>query len=90
MGTELNIPVYRTAFPILCLKKSITKRACKFGSWIASFIGMDFDKMKALMEARREESSAQRKSQVEEFPKPDSVSDWTYLGYDAAEERIAA
>lgn len=69
---------------------SITKRACKFGPWIAVLIGMDFEKMKALMETSREESAAQRKPQVEEFPKPDSVSDWTYLGYDAAEERIAA
>ncbi len=46
--------------------------------------------MKALMETRREESSAQRKPQVKEFPKPDSGPEWTYLGYDAAKERIAA
>jgi hypothetical protein len=51
---------------------------------------MDFEKMKALMEASREESAAQRKPRVEEFPKPDSGSDWTYLGYDTAKERIAA
>jgi hypothetical protein len=51
---------------------------------------MDFEKMKALMEASREESAAQRMPQVKEFPKPDSGSDWTYLGYDAAKERIAA
>ena len=82
-GTELNIPV-------LCLKKSITKRACKFGPWIAPLICMDFEKMKALMEASREESAAQRKPQVEEFPKPDSGPDWIYLGYGTAKERIAA
>ena len=46
--------------------------------------------MKALMEASREESAAQRKPQVKEFPKPDSGPDLTYLGYDTAEERIAA
>ena len=46
--------------------------------------------MKALMETSREESAAQRKPQVEEFPKPDSESDWTYLGDDAAKERFAA
>jgi hypothetical protein len=51
---------------------------------------MDFDKMKALMEASREESAAQRKPRVEEFPKPDSGPDWIYLGYDTAKERIAA
>ena len=51
---------------------------------------MDYEKMKALMETSREEWAAQRKPQVEEFPKPDSVPDWTYLGYDAAKERTAA
>jgi hypothetical protein len=51
---------------------------------------VDFEKMTALMEASRKESAAQRKPQVEEFPKPDSGLDWTYLGYDAAKERIAA
>ena len=76
--------------PFLCLMKSITKRPCKFGPWIALIIGMDFEKMKALMETSREESAAQRKPQVEEFPKPDSGPDWTYLGHDAAKERIAA
>ena len=46
--------------------------------------------MKALMETSREESTAQRKPQVKEFPKPDSGPDWTYLDYDTAKERIAA
>jgi hypothetical protein len=50
---------------------------------------MDYDKMKALMGASREESSAQRKPQVEEFPKPDLRPDWKYLDY-VAKERIAA
>jgi len=51
---------------------------------------MDFEKMKALMETSREESSAQRNSQVEEFLKQDSGPDRTYLGYDGAKERFAA
>ena len=54
------------------------------------FFGMDYKKMKALMETSREESAAQRKLEVKEFPKPDSEPDSTYLGYDLTKERIAA
>ena len=50
---------------------------------------MDYDKMKALMEASREGSAVQRKPEVKEFPKPDSRPDWKYLDY-VAKERIAA
>jgi hypothetical protein len=50
---------------------------------------MDYEKMKALMETSREESAAQRKSQVKEFPKPDSEPDWKYLD-SVREEQIAA
>ena len=50
---------------------------------------MDYEKMKALMEASREESTAQGKPNVREFAKPDSWSDWKYLDY-IAKERIAA
>jgi len=50
---------------------------------------MDHDKMKALMHACRERSSAQRNGEVKEFPKPDSQPDWKYLDY-IAKERIAA
>ena len=50
---------------------------------------MDYDKMMALMEASREESTAQREPQVKEFPKPDSRPDWKYLDY-VPKERIAA
>lgn len=50
---------------------------------------MDYEKMKALMEASREESAAQGKLDVKEFPKPDFSSDWEHLGY-VAKERIAA
>jgi hypothetical protein len=84
-------PGFPNPFPqFLCLKNSITKRACKSGPRIALFIGMDYEKMKALMETSREKSAAQRKSQVKEFPKPDSGPDRTYLGYDVAKERFAA
>ena len=48
---------------------------------------MDYDKMKALMEASREESAAQSKAKVKEFPKPDSVPKWKYH---AAKEQMAA
>ena len=40
---------------------------------------MDYETMKAFMEASRAESPAQRKLQVREFPKPDSKPDWKYL-----------
>jgi hypothetical protein len=50
---------------------------------------MDYEKMKALMEANRAESSAQRNSQVKEFPKPDPRPDWKYLDY-ISKERMAA
>lgn len=50
---------------------------------------MDYDKLKALMGTRREESSAQRKPEVKELSKPDSRPDWKYLDY-VAKERIAA
>ena len=50
---------------------------------------MDYEKMKALMEASREESAAERKLKVKEFPKPDSEPDGKYLGY-PARERMAA
>jgi len=50
---------------------------------------MDHDKMKALMHACREQSSAQREPEVKEFPKPNSKPNWKYLDY-VAKERIAA
>ena len=50
---------------------------------------MDYEKMKALMEASREQSLAQRRTQVKEFPKPDSKPDWKYLD-SLQEEKIAA
>ena len=63
--------------------------ACKAGPRIAQFIGMDYEKMKALLETSREESTAQRKPEVKEFPHPDCRPDWKYLDH-VAKERIAA
>ena len=48
---------------------------------------MDYDKMKALMEASREESAVQRNPKVKEFPEPDSRPG--YLVY-VGKERMAA
>jgi hypothetical protein len=50
---------------------------------------MDYDKMKALVEASRAESSPQPNPQVKEFPKPDPRPDWKYLDH-IAKERMAA
>ena len=69
--------------------RSVTKCASKAGPRIAQFIGMDYEKMKALLETSREESTAQRKPEVKEFPHPDSRPDWRYLHH-VAKERIAA
>jgi hypothetical protein len=70
-----------------------SKKRQKFIGQLTGFtewsVVMDYDKMKALMETSREESSAQRKPQVKEFPKPDSRPDWKYLDY-VAKERMAA
>jgi len=52
-------------------------------------MGMDYDKMKTLIEASSEESVARRKPKVKEFPEPDSSLDWKYLGY-VAKERMAS
>lgn len=45
--------------------------------------------MKALLETSREESTAQGKAEVTEFPKPDSTPDWKYLDH-LEKDRIAA
>jgi hypothetical protein len=50
---------------------------------------MDYDKMKALIEASREELAVQRKPEVKEFPKPDSRPDWKYLDYIPKEQMAA-
>ena len=57
-----------------------------FTEWSAV---MDYDKMKALMGASRDESSSQRKPEVTELSTWDSRPDWKYLDY-VAKERIAA
>jgi hypothetical protein len=53
---------------------------------------MEYDKMKAFMEASREESAVQRKPdklEVKDFPKPDSRLSWKYLDY-VAKDLMAA
>jgi len=50
---------------------------------------MDYEMMKALMEANRKESGVPRQPELKEFPKPDSGQDWKYLDY-VRKERIAA
>ena len=71
------------------LKKLSTYCGRRSGPSIALFSGMDYDKLKALMEASREESAVQRNPMVIEFPKPDSRPDWKYLDYVAKQRRAA-
>jgi hypothetical protein len=40
---------------------------------------MNYETMKALMEASREESEVRRISEITEFPKSESRPDWKYL-----------
>jgi hypothetical protein len=59
-------------------------------TWFTEWsVVMDYDKMKALMEASHEELAVQRKPEVKELSKPDSRPDWKYLDY-ITKERIAA
>ena len=50
---------------------------------------MDYEMMKALMEANREQLAVPRKPELKEFPKPNSEQNWKYLDY-VRKERIAA
>jgi hypothetical protein len=50
---------------------------------------MDYEKMKALMEASHEEPAVQRSPEVNEFPKPESWPESRYLRA-SAKERMAA
>jgi hypothetical protein len=50
---------------------------------------MDYEMMKALKEANREELTAQRKPEVKESPRPGSRLDWKYLDH-VRNERMAA
>lgn len=74
---------------LLCPKKVKHLRGRRFGLRIALTSGMDYEKMKALMEASREESAVQRNPKVKEFRKPDSKPDWKYRAY-VTKERMAA
>ena len=61
--------------------------ACKSGP--RHLVGMDYEKMKALLEASRQESTVQRKPEIKEFPRPDSRPDYKNLDH-VVEHRIAA
>jgi hypothetical protein len=50
---------------------------------------MDYDKMKAMIEANRAELPTQRNTEVKEFPRPDSRPEWKYLDY-VPKDRMAA
>jgi hypothetical protein len=50
---------------------------------------MDYEKMKALMEASRDESPVQRNPEVKEFPKAEYWPDWKYQAA-VSKERMAA
>jgi hypothetical protein len=50
---------------------------------------MDYEKMKAFMEASREQPAVQRNSEVKEFPKSESGPNWKYLAA-VLKERMAA
>jgi len=59
-------------------------------TWLTEWsVVMDYDKMKALIEASHEELAVQRKPEAKELSKLDSRQDWKYLDY-VAKERIAA
>lgn len=59
------------------------------GAQIALDTGMEYEKMKALMEASRTESAVQPNPEAKEFLKSESGPDWKYV--DAlSKQRIAA
>lgn len=88
-AAEVTSPAYQNCFPYPIPKGLNKSRACKSGHRIALFVGMDYEKMKALMETTREGSSAQRKAEVKQFPTQDYRPDWKYLDH-IKRERIAA
>jgi hypothetical protein len=50
---------------------------------------MDYEKMRAMGEAKREEPQAERASPIKEFPNTDSTPDWKFLD-NVAKKKIAA
>ena len=74
---------------ISAVQQETTKFIGQLTGFAEGSVVMDYDKMKALMEASREGSAVQRKPEVKEFPKPDSRPDWKYLDH-VAKERMAA
>ena len=51
--------------------------------------GMDYEKMRALAQASREEPAEQRGPELKKRPELDSRPDWKYLDY-VSKERMAA
>ena len=62
---------------------------CRSGPLIAPFSGMDYEKMKALAQANREEPAEQRGPELNRRPEQDSRPDWKYPDY-RSKERMAA
>jgi hypothetical protein len=73
----------------LYLEKSITETSLQTWSFDCTFIGMDYEKMRAMGEAKREEPQAERASPIKEFPNTDSTPDWKLLD-NVAKKKIAA
>ena len=74
---------------VLYLNKIRYLFGCKSGPLIALCVGMDYETMKAFMEASREVSAVRCEPKVKEFRKPAARTDWKYLDY-VAKERTAA
>jgi hypothetical protein len=51
---------------------------------------MDFEKDEGVDGSEPRGVGGAMQAASRRFPKPDSGPEWTYLGYDAAKERIAA
>ena len=56
---------------------------------VRSSLDMNYEKMKALLEASREELAVQRNPKLEEILAEDSRPDRKYLDYSAKEQRAA-
>jgi hypothetical protein len=74
---------------LLCHRVKALNVAAGSGARIALGIGMNYEKMKAFVEASREQSAVQRNPDVKEFPKQESRPGWEYLDA-VAKEQMAA
>ena len=88
--TDVGLPAGGTPSTLACRERDDPVETTEAHRAVDKWgVVMDYEKMKALMEASRAESAAPRKAQVKEFPKPDSQPDWKYPG-SARKEQIAA